>query len=119
MKADGRPDEEPRPAAQLPADRRLRVPEPPGRGAARGQIRRKALDATIVVAFNTAIASPPTEGWYEFWLTDEQTAAITCGDKLSDPESLYEWDMELQDAAGNVTNTFWGVVRVKAEVTRP
>lgn len=85
----------------------------------RGQIRRKALDAgTPVAVFNTAISSPATAGWYEFWLTDEQTAAITCGPTLNDPASLYEWDIELVDAAGNVTNTFWGSVRVKAEVTR-
>lgn len=84
----------------------------------RGQIRRKALDATVVATFQTAIAVPPTLGWYEFWLTDEQTAAITCGDKLTDAASTYEWDLELEDAAGNVINTFYGTVRVAAEVTR-
>lgn len=86
---------------------------------ARGQIRRKALDSGAPVAvFNTQIAPTPADGWYEFWLTDEQTAAITCGPTINDPASLYEWDFELEDAAGNVTNTFWGLVRVKAEVTR-
>lgn len=86
---------------------------------ARGQIRRKALDTGAPVAsFNTLIAPTPTQGWYEFWLTDEQTSAITCGPTINDPASLYEWDFELQDAAGNVINTFWGVVRIAAEVTR-
>lgn len=86
---------------------------------ARGQIRRKALDTgTPVATFQTQIAPTATDGWYEFWLTDEVTAGITCGPTINDPASLYEWDMELQDAAGNVINTFWGVVRVKAEVTR-
>lgn len=86
---------------------------------ARGQIRRKALDATVVATFTTRIAPTPTEGWYEFLLTDEQTQAITCGDKLTDPESLYEWDMELEDPLGDVRCTFSGAVRVKAGTTRP
>lgn len=86
---------------------------------ARGQIRRKALDSGApVVSFQTLIAPTPTQGWYEFWLTDEQTAAIPCGPTLNDPASLYEWDFELQDAAGNVIETFWGLVRVAPEVTR-
>lgn len=85
---------------------------------ARGQIRRKALDATVVASFETRIAPDPTEGWYEWWLTDEQTAAIPCGDTLTAPESTYEYDIELEDADGNVRVTFYGTCRVKAGVTR-
>lgn len=85
----------------------------------RGQMRRKALDGTLVAAFNITYASPRTLGWYTFGLTDEQTAAITCGDKLADPASLYEYDVELEDAAGQVMCLLWGEIRVKAEVTRP
>lgn len=85
---------------------------------ARGQIRRKALDATVVATFQTRIAPEPTEGWYEWWLSDEQTAAIPCGDTLTAPESTYEYDIELEDADGNVRVTFSGVCRVKAGVTR-
>lgn len=84
----------------------------------RGQIRRKALDVAIVVSFNTRVAPVPTEGWYEFSLSDEQTQAITCGDKLTDPASLYEWDMEVEDALGDVRCTFYGTLRVKAGTTR-
>lgn len=86
---------------------------------ARGQIRKTALDATVVANFGTRIAPTATEGWYEFWLTDEQTQAITCGPKITDPESLYEWDFELEDATGDVRCTFYGLVRVKAGATRP
>lgn len=85
----------------------------------RGQVRRKALDATVVASFNVTYASPRTDGWYTFGLTDEQTAAITCGDKLSDAASLYEYDVELEDAAGQVMCLLYGDIRVKAEVTRP
>ena len=85
----------------------------------RGQIRRKALDVAIVVSFTTRVAPVPTDGWYEFSLSDEQTQAIPCGDLISDPASKYEWDMEVEDAQGDVRCTFYGTVRVKAGTTRP
>lgn len=85
----------------------------------RGQIRKTALAATVVADFTCTFASPRTLGWYEFSLTDEQTAGITCGPKITDADSLYEYDIELEDAAGNVRCTLWGLVRVKARATRP
>lgn len=85
----------------------------------RGQIRRKALDIAIVATFTTRVAPVPTDGWYEFTLTDEQTQGITCGDKLTDAASLYEWDIEVEDPLGDVRCTFYGAVRVKAGTTRP
>lgn len=85
----------------------------------RGQIRRTALDATVVADFTCALAPDPTLGWYQFSLSDEQTAGITCGPKITDPESLYEWDMEIETPAGDVRCTFYGTVRVKAGATRP
>lgn len=84
----------------------------------RGQIRRKALDATVVATFQTRIAPVPTEGWVEFWLTDEQTAAIPCGDTLTDPASVYEYDIEIEDAAGEVDVALGGTCRVRPGVTR-
>jgi hypothetical protein len=84
----------------------------------RGQIRRKALAGEVVATFNTRIATDPTEAWIEFWLTDEQTAAIPCGDALTDPESVYEYDIEVEDAGGNVDVALCGAVRIRAGVTR-
>ena len=85
----------------------------------RGQIRRTALDADVVANFDIAFAPNRTDGWYQFSLTDEVTAAIPCGPKLTDPASLYEFDIELEDPQGNVRCTFYGPVRVKAGATRP
>jgi len=85
----------------------------------RGQIRRTAVDVTVVAAFRTAIGPTPSLGYYEFWLTDEDTAAITCGPKITDPASTYEYDIEVENASGDVRCTFWGTVRVKAGATRP
>ena len=85
----------------------------------RGQIRKTALAATVAAEFQTRIAPTATEGWYEFWLSDEQTQAIPCGPTLQDVASRYEYDIELEDADGNVRGTFWGSVVVAAGVTRP
>lgn len=83
----------------------------------RGQIRRTALDATIVVAFHTQVEDAAA-GHYQFWLTDEETQAITCGPKPGDPESTYEFDIEIEDAAGDVRCVLEGKVFVIAGVTR-
>ena len=85
----------------------------------RGQIRRTALASSAVADFTCQLAPDPTQGWYQFSLSDEQTASITCGPKLTDPESLYEWDIEIESPAGDVRCTFYGFVRVKAGATRP
>jgi hypothetical protein len=84
----------------------------------RGQIRKKALDTAVVQTFQTRIAPVPTEGWVEFWLSDEQTAAIPCGETLTDPASVYEYDIEVEDAAGDVDVCLSGVLRVRPGVTR-
>lgn len=85
---------------------------------ARGQIRKTAISATVVLSFRTAIAANPLLGYYEFWLTDEDTATLTCGAKLTDADSLYEYDIEVETSDGNVRCTFYGAVRVKAGATR-
>ena len=84
----------------------------------RGQIRKTALATTVAAEFQTRIAPDPTEGWYEFWLSDEQTQAIPCGPSLRDVASQYEYDIELEDADGNVRGTFFGQVVIAAGVTR-
>jgi len=86
---------------------------------ARGQIRKTALGLTVAAEFQTRIAPDPTEGWYEFWLSDEQTQAIPCGPTPRDPASQYEYDIELEEPAGNVRGTFFGQVVIAAGVTRP
>ena len=85
----------------------------------RGQIRRTALATSVAANFRTALAPTPADGWYEFWLTDEDTGAIPCGAKLTDPDSVYEYDIELETLAGDVRVTFYGTARIKAGATRP
>lgn len=84
----------------------------------RGQIRKKALDATIVASFVVAITNE-TGGVFEFGLTDEVTAIITADEIMQKPGSKYVWDMELEDSLGRVIPLYYGDVTVFREVTRP
>lgn len=84
----------------------------------RGQVRKEALSTTVAAAFATQVVAPATDGVYDFWLTDEQTAAITCGEKPSNPESQYVYDIEIEDAAGDVRCVLEGKISVIAGVTR-
>jgi hypothetical protein len=83
----------------------------------RGQIRRNERSPTIVQSFEFDSPSP-TEGWYEFWLTDEQTLTLGAGATLSSPQSNYVYDLEMESPDGSVTALLHGKIRVQAEVTR-
>lgn len=83
----------------------------------RGQVRKAALDATKVADFTVTVLDA-AQGRVQLLLTDEVTAAFTCGPKISDPASLYEYDVEVQDSAGDVVPILQGSLRIKAEVTR-
>lgn len=84
----------------------------------RGQVRKNALDADPPAAVFTVTTLDAAAGRVQLLLTDEQTAALTCGPKVTDAASLYEWDLEIEDAAGDVVPLLQGTLRVKAEVTR-
>ena len=84
----------------------------------RGQIRKKALDVAVVADFVVAITDEPG-GVFEFSLTDEVTALITCDEIKEKPGSKYVWDMELEDALGRVIPLYYGDVTVFREVTHP
>lgn len=81
-----------------------------------GDIVHVAPDGTrtVVGTWRTALADPTTEGWYDFWLTDEDTLALPCGPRIVDEASRHEHEVNIEDAAGNVIQRFYGVIRVKA-----
>lgn len=83
----------------------------------RAQIRRTGLSTTVVASIPVTVTNP-TLGQYTFGLSDEATAAIPAGETLKDPASKYVWDMELEDAAGNVMPLYYGDCKVFREVTR-
>lgn len=87
----------------------------------RGKIRKKALD-TLVTAELVVTINPDQvglgKGKFTFGLSNSITAAIIAGEFAIDAASLYVWDMEWEDAIGNVLAMFYGSVKVQREVTR-
>lgn len=83
----------------------------------RGQIRKKALDVSIVVALTFEILDAAA-GSARMSLTDEQTAAITAGETTTTGASKYVYDVEMEDSQGAVRPLLYGAVTVFREVTR-
>lgn len=83
----------------------------------RGKIRKTALSATVTATLDCTITNAAA-GQYTFGLTDEVTAAITAGEKLTDKASKYVWDLELEDSTGRVIPLYYGDCFVLREVTR-
>lgn len=83
----------------------------------RGQLRKKALDTTIVATLDCAITNA-TGGVYTFGLSAATTAAIPAGEKVTDRASQYVWDLELVDSSGRVIPLYYGPVIILREVTR-
>lgn len=85
----------------------------------RGQIRKTAKSTGAPVAMFTVVyPANRTEGWYTFGLSDETTGGIACGASLAAPESQYVYDIELEDASGNVMQMLYGIVGVQPGATR-
>jgi hypothetical protein len=82
-----------------------------------GEIRKKPHDSTIVLNWRVQITDA-INGKYDFWLTDEDTTPLECGDTLNSSKSQYVHDIELHDAAGQVIPLYYGKVAVFREVTR-
>lgn len=83
----------------------------------RGQIRKQPADTAIVASFDVVVTDA-AGGKYTFGLSASTTAAIAAGADVTKPESVYAWDIELQDTLGRVIPLHWGTVRVHREVTR-
>jgi hypothetical protein len=84
----------------------------------RGQVRKTPLATTVVQSFQAQVETPATAGIYTFWLTDEQTAAIPCGEKPGDDASQYVYDIEIEEPGGDVRCVLEGKISVIAGVTR-
>lgn len=83
----------------------------------RGQVRKKALDPTVVTDIDVTITDAAL-GKYSFGLSVAKTTIIAAGETLKEPASLYVWDLELVDATGRVIPLYYGNVTVFREVTR-
>lgn len=84
----------------------------------RAQIRktptsRKATGCAAVTAIVNGAA-----GQFSFEFTDAATAALIAGDSEASPESLYYWDLELEQPDTRVIPVLYGEVKVFREVTK-
>jgi len=82
-----------------------------------GQVRRKALDTEVAAAFVTTLVDA-VGGVMEFGMAADTTGAIETGERPTDPESKFQWDLEWVDATGRVLGLLWGEAIVHREVTR-
>lgn len=83
----------------------------------RGQVRKKALDPTVVTDIDVTITDAAL-GKYSFGLSVAKTTVIAAGETIKESASLYVWDLELVDATGRVIPLYYGNVTVFREVTR-
>lgn len=84
----------------------------------RAQIRKTPSSATASASAVFTITSPST-GTFVWEFTSAETTTLLADDSSEEAEaSTYVWDMELQDASGDVIPLLYGKVNVFREVTK-
>ena len=76
---------------------------------------RDRLNDSAVISFSASVI-PGIAGSFTLSLTEQQTASIPITDYGRD--AGFVWDCKLRDSNGDVTPLYWGVVKVKKQVTR-
>lgn len=70
----------------------------------------------VVEPFTMTITDP-THGVATLFMPAATTAALTCGPSPFDVASVYQWDMKLTDASGDVSRPLWGTASVLRSIT--
>jgi hypothetical protein len=88
-----------------------------------GVVFRSQIRRTPTSIFGEAIAPVFTYvnrplGIFTFQFTAEDTATLAPGIDEDAPESLYYWDLEMEDAFGRVFPVLYGDVKVFREITK-
>lgn len=85
----------------------------------RGQMRRHVRSTAIAATFTCTIIEPATNGQFTVSLSSAITAAIIAGDSVTDPRSLYVYDVEMEnEVTGAVKRIIEGSAYIDPEVTR-
>ena len=82
------------------------------------QIRSSATAAVLLATFTVTIEAPPTAGIATLQLPNAQSAAIPTVPNWADESACCWWDLELTDAAGNISSPLYGKVNVMPEITQ-
>ncbi len=86
----------------------------------RGQIRKSAADALSTGISAVVTIVTPGSGIFDWGFAADATATLTA-DPVSEtaPNSLYVYDLELEDSTGRIIPLLYGNVNVFREVTKP
>ena len=84
----------------------------------RGQIRTSPQSVDVVATFTFGFATNGTDGVVLMSLTDLQTSGIPAAGSKYNSLTKYQYDVEMEDPAGNVTRLLNGTASVSPEVTR-
>ena len=84
----------------------------------RAQLRKTALATEKAADFVFEMLPAGDQYSFSFGLTAAVTAALPAGEKPTDPDSKYVWDMEIEWPDGRVDPLYYGPVAVFREVTR-
>ncbi len=82
---------------------------------ARGQIRKDPSSNIVAGTFTCSILP---DGKVKVYMEASQTAAIPAGKKVTDSQSHYQYDIELEDSTGRVLRILQGKLVVDPEVTK-
>lgn len=85
----------------------------------RGQVRRTAAAEEVTAELDIEIAIDPTDGYYDYTISDEITADMEVGPAIGSPLSTYVFDTELELPDGRVVPLLYGALRLQPEVTKP
>lgn len=84
----------------------------------RAQVRKTPTSRKATGFAATCAIVNAALGQFSFEFTAANTAALVVGENESDADSLYYWDMELQQPDGKVIPMVYGTVKVFREVTK-
>ncbi len=84
----------------------------------RAMVRKQYSSTSAAATFTVTFADDRTTGIVTLTLSSAQTAAITTGESIDDPDAQYVWDFELEDVSGVVMRVLKGVCYVDPEATK-
>ena len=82
-----------------------------------GTIRHNRLDGTKIKDLACSLVDA-TAGKYQFGLTAVDSAALPCGEEVTDDASIHKWDLEITYPDNTSRPQYYGLVHVLAENTR-
>ena len=84
----------------------------------RGQIRANAQATEVLANFTFSFPNGGTDGVVAMSLTDTETSALPATGTKYSSYTKVQYDVEMEDASGNVTRLLNGQISISPEVTK-